>query len=311
MKKAVFFFILMVSVLSCNATDAWKKDREGFVDPEKVRAAAEVKPHPRQLAWQQLELTCFFHFGINTFTDVEWGDGTEDPKLFNPTELDCHQWVKAVKAAGFKLAILTAKHHDGFCLWPSKYTTHDVASSSYKNGKGDVVKEFVDACRAEGIKIGIYLSPWDRHEPTYGTDAYNDYFDNQINEIFDLYGPDIDEFWFDGANGEGPNGKIQVYDWTRFYKTRRGNRNGAWFRQRPGIRTISPLHLKKEAFIMKILPPKKWKHWVLLRMTMMPRPNIWGTASPFRQRKKRFGILPSAILPFGRVGFTMIIRIFR
>lgn len=218
MKKAVFFFILMVSVLSCNATDAWE-DREGFVDPEKVRAAAEVKPHPRQLAWQQLELTCFFHFGINTFTDVEWGDGTEDPKLFNPTELDCRQWVKAVKAAGFKLAILTAKHHDGFCLWPSKYTTHDVASSSYKNGQGDVVKEFVDACRAEGIKIGIYLSPWDRHEETYGTDAYNDYFDNQINEIFDLYGPDIDEFWFDGANGEGPNGKKQVYDWNRFYKT--------------------------------------------------------------------------------------------
>ena len=202
MKKAVFFFILMVSVLSCNATDAWE-DREGFVDPEKVRAAAEVKPHPRQLAWQQLELTCFFHFGINTFTDVEWGDGTEDPKLFNPTELDCRQWVKAVKAAGFKLAILTAKHHDGFCLWPSKYTTHDVASSSYKNGQGDVVKEFVDACRAEGIKIGIYLSPWDRHEETYGTDAYNDYFDNQINEIFDLYGPDIDEFWFDGAKPLG------------------------------------------------------------------------------------------------------------
>lgn len=217
MKAILFILGFVLTAISCRA-DVWE-DREGFVDPAKVRAAAMIKPHPRQLAWQQLELTCFFHFGINTFTNKEWGDGTEDPKLFNPTELDCRQWVKTVKEAGFKLAILTAKHHDGFCLWPSKYTDYDVAASSYKNGQGDVVKEFVDACRAEGIKIGIYLSPWDRHEPTYGTDDYNDYFDNQINEIFDLYGPDIDEFWFDGANGEGPNGKKQVYDWNRFYKT--------------------------------------------------------------------------------------------
>ena len=160
MKAILFILGFVLTAISCRA-DVWE-DREGFVDPAKVRAAAMIKPHPRQLAWQQLELTCFFHFGINTFTNKEWGDGTEDPKLFNPTELDCRQWVKTIKEAGFKLAILTAKHHDGFCLWPSKYTDYDVAASSYKNGQGDVVKEFVDACRAEGIKIGIYLSPWDR-----------------------------------------------------------------------------------------------------------------------------------------------------
>lgn len=207
--------MLAASVTACNLK-IWADDREGEVDMAKVRAAAMVTPHPRQLAWQQLELTAFFHFGINTFTGNEWGDGTEDPKLFNPTELDCRQWVKAVKAGGFKLAILTAKHHDGFCLWPSAYTDHDVASSSYKNGKGDIVREFVDACRAENIKIGIYLSPWDRHEKTYGSDAYNDYFDNQIREIFDNYGPDIAEFWFDGAVDSDIK---QMYDWNRFYKT--------------------------------------------------------------------------------------------
>lgn len=216
MKKTVLLSVLAFAVLvtACNLK-VWE-DRKGEVDMAKVKAAAMVTPHSRQLAWQQLELTAFFHFGINTFTGNEWGDGKEDPKLFNPTQLDCRQWVKSVKAAGFKLAILTAKHHDGFCLWPSAYTDHDVASSSYKNGKGDIVKEFVDACRAEGIKIGIYLSPWDRHEKTYGREAYNDYFDNQIREIFDNYGPDIAEFWFDGAVDSEIK---QMYDWNRFYKT--------------------------------------------------------------------------------------------
>ena len=182
----------------------------------KLARIAQVCPAPRQLAWQRLERTAFFHFGINTFTDREWGTGKEDPKRFNPTKLDCRQWIRAIKVAGFKLAILTAKHHDGFCLWPSKLTTHSVASSPWKDGKGDVVRAFVDACRAEGIRVGLYLSPWDRHEPTYGTPAYNDFFVGQLKELFDDYGP-IDEIWFDGACGEGPNGKRQVYDWARFY----------------------------------------------------------------------------------------------
>ena len=175
-------------------------------------------PTPQQLAWQRMELTMFLHFGMNTFTSREWGEGKEDEKLFNPSELDAHQWVRAAKAGGFKLMILTVKHHDGFCLWPSQFTEHCVKNSPWKDGHGDVVREFVDACRADGMKIGLYLSPWDRNNAAYGSDAYNDYFVNQLTELLTNYGP-VDEMWFDGACGEGPNGKKQVYDWPRFYST--------------------------------------------------------------------------------------------
>jgi alpha-L-fucosidase len=183
-----------------------------------IAKAVEVVPTPRQIAWQRDEISAFIHFGMNTFTDREWGDGTEDPQLFNPTDLDVRQWVRAAKAAGITRMILTAKHHDGFCLWPSKYTEHCVRNSPWKNGKGDVVGEFVAACRAEGMHYGIYISPWDRHEKTYGdSPKYNQYFLNQLREVLTNY-PGIQEVWFDGACGEGPNGRRQEYDWRAYWK---------------------------------------------------------------------------------------------
>ena len=192
-----------------------------------ARQAARVMPSPRQLRWQQLELTGFLHFGINTFTNKEWGDGTEDPKLFNPAALDAMQWVRICRDAGIRQVILTAKHHDGFCLWPSAYTDHLVKASPWKNGKGDVVREVADACHAYGIGFGVYLSPWDRHSGFFGDSArYNDYFVNQLTELLGNYGR-VDEVWFDGANGEGPTGKKQVYDFDRWYKLIRKMQPGA------------------------------------------------------------------------------------
>lgn len=177
------------------------------------------KPSPQQLAWQEAELSMFLHFGVNTFTGREWGDGTENPRIFNPTQLSARQWVQTAKEAGFKYVILTAKHHDGFCLWQSKYTEHSVKNSPWKDGKGDVVQEFTEACREAKMKVGLYLSPWDRHEPTYGdSPAYNQHFVNQLTELLTEYG-EVAEVWFDGANGEGPNGKRQEYDWQAFYAT--------------------------------------------------------------------------------------------
>lgn len=178
----------------------------------------QVCPSKRQLAHQQLEFYAFVHFTVNTFTDKEWGDGNENPEIFNPVKLDAEQWVRAVKSAGMKGLILTCKHHDGFCLWPSKYTDHTVKNSPYKNGKGDVVAEAASACKKYGIKFGVYLSPWDRNNPLYGQGKlYDDFFCNQLTELLTGYG-DIFSVWFDGACGEGPNGKKQVYDFERYYK---------------------------------------------------------------------------------------------
>ncbi|MCB0602444.1 MAG: alpha-L-fucosidase [Saprospiraceae bacterium] len=190
----------------------------GATEEQLLDKSLEVHPAPRQLSWQKLEMTAFLHFGINTFTDQEWGDGTDKPDLFNPSRLDTRQWIRTLKDSGFKLAMLTAKHHDGFCLWPSQFTDYSVKSSPWQDGQGDVMRAFVDACHEFGLKVGVYLSPWDRHEKTYGSDAYNDYFVRQLTELLTNYGP-VDEVWFDGANGEGPNGVKQEYDWSRYFST--------------------------------------------------------------------------------------------
>ena len=176
----------------------------------------QVVPTARQISHQSTEFYAFVHFGMNTFTDREWGDGNESPEIFNPYALDADQWVAAIKSAGMRGLILTCKHHDGFCLWNSRLTEHCVSSSPYKK---DIVKQTADACRRGGIKFGVYISPWDRHSPLYGQGkAYDDFFVGQLTELLTGYG-EIFSVWLDGACGEGQNGKKQYYDWERYYKT--------------------------------------------------------------------------------------------
>lgn len=175
----------------------------------------KITPHERQIAFQQTEFYAFIHFTVNTFTDKEWGDGTESPEIFDPKLFDAEQWVRSVKSAEMKGLILTCKHHDGFCLWETKYTEHNVMNSPCGR---DIVRQVSDACRKHGIKFGVYLSPWDRNCPLYGSGkAYDDFFVGQLTELLTGYG-EVFSMWFDGACGEGPNGKKQFYDWDRYYK---------------------------------------------------------------------------------------------
>jgi alpha-L-fucosidase len=184
-------------------------------------------PSDNQLRWQEMEYYAFVHFSLNTYTDQSWGFGDEDISLFNPTELDCRQWARICKEAGMKGIIITAKHHSGFCLWPSEYTEYSVKNAPWKNGKGDVVRELAEACEEYGLKLGIYVSPWDRNHPDYGKPEYITYFRNQIKELLTNYGP-IFEIWFDGANGgTGYYGgayetrnidRTTYYDWKPTYK---------------------------------------------------------------------------------------------
>ena len=219
MKKTILSLALMALVCGCNQPkqETFEKYVAFPADvtlEQKVDMVSRLVPTPQQLEWQQMEFTAFLHFGMNTFTGNEWGNGKDSPELFNPSELDCEQWVKALKDGGFKMALITAKHHDGFCLWPTATTEYSVKNSPWKDGKGDVVRELREACDKYGMKFGVYLSPWDRNAECYGdSPAYNKFFIEQLTELLSNYG-EVHEVWFDGACGEGPNGKKQVYDWT-------------------------------------------------------------------------------------------------
>lgn len=197
-------------------------DMRNYDMTKKLDMASRVIPTEPQLAWQRMELTAFVHFTVNTFTGEEWGTGKESPNDFAPTDLNTDQWVETLKNAGFKLVMLTAKHHDGFCLWPTATTEHSVKNSKWMDGKGDVVKMLRASCDKYGLKMGLYVSPWDRNAPSYGQgdgSAYDAFFIAQLTELLNGDYGQIDEVWFDGANGSDQDGKYQTYAWAKYIET--------------------------------------------------------------------------------------------
>lgn len=222
MKKIVPLLCVALAVMACNAP---KQEGVSVVIPqdctqeELIKLTTLVRPSYRQLDYQEREALGFIHFGMNTFTEREWGTGNEDPALFNPSQLDADQWIKTFKEAGITAVIFVAKHHDGFCLWPSKTTDHTVAHSPWKNGQGDVLREVSDACRKYDVKLCVYVSPWDMHESTYGTEAYNQVYINQVSEVLTHYG-DVYLLWFDGAGlDKATSGVDMPFDWQAVFGT--------------------------------------------------------------------------------------------
>lgn len=207
MKKSILYPIIAVYIL------LFASSCKDYTEP----APFGPIPTAAQLEWQKMEYYMFVHFGPNTFTDLEWGDGTEDPNVFAPTNLDCMQWAKVAKDAGMKGIIITGKHHDGFSLWPSAYSSHTVRQSKWRDGNGDVLAELSKACERYGLKFGVYVSPWDRNHPFYGTPQYNEVFAGTISEVLTNYG-DIFELWLDGAYGGDPDSTFS-YDWELFHQT--------------------------------------------------------------------------------------------
>ncbi len=204
----------LVSLIICLLIGSCQNQKEAAKWPSVTVDASH--PTPQQIDYQKKQKVAFVHFGVNTFTNREWGTGEEDPSIFNPTNFDADQWAKVLSETGYETLILTAKHHDGFALWPSEYTDHDIASSPYKNGNGDIVKEVSEACEKYGLDFGVYLSPWDMHEESYGTEEYNEFYMNQLRELLTNYGT-ISEMWFDGAKGEGA--KDMDYNFEAWWST--------------------------------------------------------------------------------------------
>lgn len=221
-----------------------------------LKEAAGVVPSPRQMKWFDVGFYAFIHFGVNTFTDREWGDGKEPEQIFDPKKLDCGQWARTIRDAGMKGMILTAKHHDGFCLWPSKYTEHSVKNAP---GGRDVVGEAAKACQEAGIKFGVYLSPWDRNSKYYGTPEYNDYYCNQLEELLTGYG-ELFCVWFDGACGEGPNGKKQVYDFPRYISLIRKHQPDAVIFGGPDVRWCGNEAGSSRASEWAVVPGELYEH---------------------------------------------------
>lgn len=250
-RRVCFYFIFKAEPYCMRSIIALSTILLLFSSCKEVKPPKAVGPTPSkaQLAWHQMEMNAFIHFTINTYTDLEWGMGSESEKLFNPNAFDAGQWARVLKDAGFQGVILTCKHHDGFCLWPSKYTEHSVKNSPFQNGQGDVVKALSEACKSEGLKFGVYVSPWDRNHADYGKPAYVEYYRNQLKELFTHYGP-IFEMWFDGANGGdgfygGANEKRAIdgstyYDWpTTLNLVREMNPDVIFFSDAgPGVRWV-------------------------------------------------------------------------